>query len=121
MVTAGIVEGWGIEPMNCCLEPAAAVPEDEAAVVRPGRTAYGSMNPGRLADWHRQMDREIEAGAAPTVIVDLDGVEYAGAAFVGVLAEAAGRLRSQNRLLTIRGDRFGLLATAGLSSLLASR
>lgn len=121
MRTADNFEDRGIESMNCCLEPAAASPRDEAAVLFLNETRYGSLNAARLDELRRQIDRAIDAGDRAKVVVDLRDVESAGAAFVGILAEAAGRLRAQNRRLAVRGDRLGLLDAAGLTSLLHGR
>ncbi len=105
--------------MNCCLEPVTPLRREEAALVHPNGPAYGSMNAARLDELRRRLGREVDADDRRNVVVDLRDVEYAGAAFVGILAEASARLRAQDRRLAVREDRQGLLEAAGLSSLLA--
>ena len=102
--------------MNCCLEPAAPLRRDEVALVSPVGPDYGSMNVARLDELRRRLGDEVDGGERLDVVVDLRDIEYAGAALIGILAEASAQLRSQNRRLAVWGDRHGLLEATGLAS-----
>lgn len=78
--------------------------------------AFDELRVANLADELRQIAGKF---CLPLVILDLEPVRHAGAAFLGMLARFAGQLRLSGRRLLVWGDRFRLLAASGMDSVVS--
>jgi anti-anti-sigma factor len=77
--------------------------ESDVVVVRLPEAEYGSLDDAKLARARRLLLGLANQPVTPHVIVDLSGVQYLGAAFVGILVFAWDELKKRNRRLALSG------------------
>ena len=76
--------------------------ESDVVVVRLPEAGYGSLDDANLARARRLLDLANQPGP-PYLIVDLSGVHYLGASFVGIVVSAWDELRKHDRRLMLCG------------------
>jgi anti-anti-sigma factor len=78
-------------------------PEPDVVVVRVPEVEYGSLDDGKLARARRLLLGLANQPGPPHVVVDLSGVHYLGAAFLGIVVCAWDELKKRNRRLALCG------------------
>ena len=81
--------------------PLSAAPD--VVVARLPETEYGSLDHARLAQARRLLLDLANQPGPPYLIVDLSGVHYFGAGFIGIVVSAWDVLRKQGRELVLCG------------------
>ena len=89
-----------------------ALPELDAEVVTLQRPQYGSAELEELTILAGHLRRLVKDGDAKQVVLDVSAVRYAGAAWLGVIAEFVRACRKAGRRVMLCGDQTGLLAWA---------
>ena len=77
--------------------------ESDVVVVRLPEVEYGSLDDAKLARARRLLLDLANRPGPPHLIVDLSGVHYLGAGFIGVLVSAWAALNKQGRRLVLCG------------------
>ena len=98
--------------------------EPDVVVVRLPEVEYGSLDDAKLARARRLLLDLANRPGPPHLIVDLSGVHYLGAGFIGVLVSAWAALNKQGRRLVLCGLNpycGQLFHTLHLDSLIAIR
>src|SRR6516225_1748570 len=98
--------------------------ESDVVVVRLPEVEYGSLDDAKLARARRLLLDLANRPGPPHLIVDLSGVHYLGAGFIGVLVSAWAALNKQGRRLVLCGLNpycGQLFHTLHLDSLIAIR
>jgi hypothetical protein len=89
-----------------------ALPELDAEVVALQHPQYGSAELESLSTLAGHLRRLAQDGEATQVVLDVSAVRYAGAAWLGVIAEFVHLCRKAGRRVLLSGDETGLLAWA---------
>ena len=89
-----------------------ALPELDAEVVTLLHPQYGSAELEALTTLAGHLRRLAKDGEATQVVLDVSAVRYAGAAWLGVIAEFVRACRNAGRQVLLCGDQTGLLAWA---------
>jgi anti-sigma B factor antagonist len=76
--------------------------ESDVVVVRLPEAGYGSLDDAKLARARLLLGLANQAGP-PHLIVDLSGVHYLGASFVGIMVSTWDELKKQGRRLVLCG------------------
>ena len=77
--------------------------ESDVVVVRLPEAGYGSLDDAKLARARRLLLGLANQPGTPYLIVDLSGVHYLGAGFVGIVVAAWDELKKQDRRLVLCG------------------
>src|SRR5215470_15542272 len=77
--------------------------ESDVVVVRLPEAEYGSLDDAKLARVRRLLLGLAKQPGSPHLIVDLSGVHYLGAGFIGVVVSAWDDLKKQGRRLVLCG------------------
>jgi anti-anti-sigma factor len=77
--------------------------ESDVVVVRLPEAGYGSLDDAKLARARRLLLGLANQPGPPSLIVDLSGVHYLGAAFIGIVVSAWDELKKQGRQLVVCG------------------
>lgn len=91
--------------------------EPEVIVLPEGD--YGSLRSEEWSQLFRRLEQGLKGVKSSLVIVDMHGVRFAGASFLGALVNLANCLNRAGVQLQVRGDRFGLLERTGLEGKLS--
>ena len=89
-----------------------ALPELDAEVVTLQHPQYGSAELEALTTLAGHLRRLAKDGEATQLVLDVSAVRYAGAAWLGVIAEFVRACRNTGRRVMLCGDQTGLLAWA---------
>ena len=76
---------------------------DVGVAVRLPKGGYGSLDEEGLNHVHAELTKLADEAVRCPLIVDLSGIDYAGARFLGLLVSAWSRLRTRHRRLAICG------------------
>ena len=77
--------------------------ESDVVVVRLPDAGYGSLDDAKLARARRLLLGPANQPGTPYLIVDLSGVHYVGASFVGIMVSTWDELKKQGRRLVLCG------------------
>ena len=75
----------------------------DVAVVRLPEAGYSSLDRLKLADAQRLLLDLVNQPSPPYLIVDLSGVQYVGARFIGIVVSACVELKKRGRRLVLCG------------------
>jgi anti-anti-sigma factor len=92
-----------MKPASEQIAGAALPAESDVVVVRLPEVEYGSLDNARLAQARRLLLDLANQPCPPYLIVDLSGVHYLGAGFIGIVVSAWDVLRKQGRELVLCG------------------
>jgi anti-anti-sigma factor len=92
-----------MKPANVTIAGAHLSAESDVVVVRLSEAGYGSLEDAKLARARRLLQGVANQPGPPYMIVDLSGVYYLGAAFIGIMVSAWDELKKQNRRLVLCG------------------
>jgi anti-anti-sigma factor len=91
-----------MKPASGTIAGARLPAESDVVVVRLPEVGYGSLDNAKLARAGLLLGLANQPGPA-YLIVDLSGVHYVGAGFIGILVSAWDELKKQNRQLVLCG------------------
>jgi anti-anti-sigma factor len=90
-----------MKPTSGTIAGARLPAESDVVMVRLPEAGYGSVDGAKLARARRLLLSLASRPGPPYLIVDLSGVHYLGAGFIGVLVSAWDELKKQNRRLVV--------------------